>query len=123
MTTVVILFGVLMVAVGGYAAARPLGFAESLRALWFGPYGVLAASGLRVVAGLALVGAAAESRFPLTLSLFGATALFAAALLLLAGRERFDPLVRWFLARSPELVRAWGGVAVALGAFFIYAVV
>ena len=123
MSIIDILFGVLILGLGLSLVFRPswiLGVMESGREeTWLYAAAVVA----RLVLGIALIQAAAISKFPMVILVLGWIALIAAAVLLVIGKSRFTRLVGW----AVPLLKPWGrigGVAgAAFGAFLIYAFV
>ena len=120
MEVIVTLLGVLIVGVSLALVVRPLAILG-----WIGgiPSEVRfwSAIGLRLVLGGVVIAVAPECRAPRIVQAVGAVAIAAAFGLLLLGRQRLDQLVDWWQAQSPGAVRAWSGIALALGAFLVYA--
>ena len=78
----------------------------------------------RLLLGTALILVAAESRFPLVLTVLGWLSIIAAVVLALIGRKGMQRMMRWFIDKTSQAVtRAWLLLAAVFGAFLIYAVV
>jgi hypothetical protein len=76
---------------------------------------------VRALLGWVMIQQSMHSKFPLTIEIIGWLMLFAALLLLVLGRSRFTRLIRWLLTRLRQLSRLAGLVALAFGAFLVYA--
>jgi hypothetical protein len=86
------------------------------------PAGLYVVAALRVVIGLVFLGAASPSRMPRTLRVIGIVALVAGLTTPFLGVERARAIMSWLLAPGPVVVRLLALLAVAFGAFIIYAV-
>jgi hypothetical protein len=71
--------------------------------------------GLRVGFGILFLLAAPHCRLPDFVRVVGALELAAAPVLLVAGAERLEGFVSWWLQRSPAFVRYWCSAALAFG--------
>lgn len=107
----------LVAAFGMVAPRAMLGWIEGIPGHWR----VGLAVAIRSVSGAVLVAAAPDTRWPTAVAAVGVAALVAAIGLVAVGRRRFDALLAWWIARPDGIVRAWCGVALALGAFLIVA--
>jgi hypothetical protein len=76
---------------------------------------------LRVLVGVIFVLAAAETRFPTFIWVLGIVTILAGLALPIIGAERIQWMGRWGLRRSDSMVRLWGAVAGAFGAFVAWA--
>ena len=111
------LFVLLIGAWGILAPSRILDFANR-----FGTSGGLwVASAIRVVFGLALWFAAPASRAPLLLQVLGAITVLAGVMLPFLGVDRFKALIDWGTKLSPNKLRAWCLLALALGGTLLWA--
>lgn len=123
MTTLIILFGILIAAMGFLLLFRPamvLGIMESSgEKLWL----YLVAVGARVVLGLLLLLASEQSKYPLVIEVLGWIALAAAVFLALLGPKRLGRLVRWIVDKVKPFAPIGGLIAVAFGAFLVWAFV
>ncbi len=88
---------------------------------WTGQPRFLFAVIIRVVLGAILLSEAANLKFPLAMKIIGAISILAAVILLLVGQERMDRFIDWWLKQSDKLLRVSSVLAIAFGAFFIYA--
>ncbi len=88
---------------------------------WRGQPRFLFAVIIRVVFGALLLSEAANLKFPLAVKIIGAITILAAVVLLLVGQERMDRFIDWWLKQSDKLLRVSSVLAIAFGAFFIYA--
>jgi len=85
------------------------------------PNGLLVAAGIRVVFGGLLLTAAATSRAPNLLRLFGAVILIVGLLTPVYGPERAHRVLQIAAANQGEYFRIGGTVAIALGMAFVWA--
>ena len=76
---------------------------------------------VRLVMGVMLLTAAAETRFPTVVTAIGVIAVVAACAIPLMGYERLDRLVSWWIRRPPLVISAWSVLAVLFGGFLVYA--
>ena len=118
--SIVVVFAVLTIGLGALGVATP-GRLVALLARVQTPAGLVAATALRLVAGVALWLAAGASRAPLYFQIFGSLAIVAALSVPFIGLRRLEALLRWFTGRPQGLVRAWAVLALAIGASFLWA--
>lgn len=78
-------------------------------------------SGLRVLAGAALIIAAPATRLPDFILLFGVLLLAAGTSLPFLGKARVDRMAEWWLRLPNGLLRVWGALATALGGVVAWA--
>jgi hypothetical protein len=123
MNIVIILFSILIIAVGLVMIARPsvvmdimLNNADSG---WLHFLAVV----VRLILGGALISYAGQSKFPLVLQIIGGLSIAAAVVIAVLPQERFGRLIRWVFDHLGEYLRYSAGFALILGAFLIYAVV
>lgn len=83
--------------------------------------GFYAVGAVRVVIGLLLFAAARHSRMPRTLRAIGIVVLIAGLATPLFGVERSAAVFHWFSGQGPAFVRVVAVIAMALGAFVVYA--
>ena len=122
MSVVVTLFGTAIAALGILGLIRPASLIRFVSAAWQLPTGFYLAIILRLVLGVALIGAASGSRFPDTLGILGIISIVAALVASSVGFERLRAFVQWWIAQPSGFVRAWALVAAAFGVFLVYAV-
>jgi hypothetical protein len=118
---VALLFGLVAAGVGMLAFAAPERFLTGVR-VFETPLGLYGAAAIRVVFGIALLGAAPASRAPRALRVLGAVVLLAGLLTPFVGVERARAIMDWWSARGAGFMRLWAAVAVAFGAFVVHAV-
>jgi len=75
----------------------------------------------RVTLGIALLMAAPQSKFPLTLEIIGWLAIGAAVFIGAMGRARFSKLMTWAVGLPTSLGHVSGLFAIFFGGFLIYA--
>lgn len=83
--------------------------------------GLYIVAGVRVAVGLLLLFAARRSRMPRALRALGIVIIIAGLITPLFGVERSASMFNWLSAQGPALVRMVAIVAIALGAFIVYA--
>ncbi len=119
----IIAFGLLILIMSGLMTVRP----EPLRDFLIRHSGEtwmhVAAAGVRIVMGFALILYAVNSRFPLTLQVLGWIAVIAGVVLALVPPARFKQLVSWAFERFGSYTRIAGAAAFLFGAFLVYAVI
>jgi len=111
----------LIVALGALGVVSPRRLLGVVRH-FEGAAGLYAAAALRVMFGIALVLAAPTSRAPAAVRIAGWVILVAGLVTPLFGVERFRRLLAWWSARGPVFMRAWAGLALAVGLLLTYAV-
>ena len=90
---------------------------------WQTREGLWAGAALRLIFGLALWSVAPLSRFPTTLQVVGVVFIVAGLAMPFIGLARFKSMVAWWLNKPPSFTRVWAVVTLALGMFFVWAVV
>ena len=123
MTWIVALFGCIVATLGIAGVVRPNSLIDLVQSAWRTPAGLYVAVGVRIFLGVVLIAAAPDCRFPQAMRILGIIALIAGAAGLVAGFERLQHFVAWWTERSAVFVRAWSLVAVAFGAFLVFAAV
>lgn len=83
--------------------------------------GLYVIAGLRVIFGVVLLIAAAASRLPKTMRVFGSIALVAGLATPWFGVDRARAIFSWSSAHGTGLIRAWGVIALAVGGLIAYA--
>ncbi|MGV7235016.1 MAG: hypothetical protein ACQ9ET_02055 [Nitrosomonadaceae bacterium] len=78
---------------------------------------------VRLVLGIILISLSAESRYPFVIELIGWLSIIAALFFTVIGHTKFKRIMSWALSLAKPFARAGGIVAVAFGAFIIYAFV
>ena len=122
MSVIVTLFGTAIGALGILGLIRPASLIRFVSAAWQLRTGFYLAIIVRLVLGVALIGAASGSRFPDALGILGIISIVAALVASSVGFERLRAFVRWWTARPSGFIRAWALVAAAFGVFLVYAV-
>ncbi|MFQ5591998.1 MAG: hypothetical protein ACE5HE_12600 [Phycisphaerae bacterium] len=122
MSVIATIGGILIGALGIVGLVRPGGLIRFVSGFWQTRQGLWLAIIVRLVLGVALIGAAAGSRFPDALGILGILSLVAVVVALSLGYERLRTFVQWWAARPSAFIRAWGLVASVLGVFLVYAV-
>jgi hypothetical protein len=84
--------------------------------------GLYAVAAVRVVIGLLLVFAARNSRMPQTLRVLGSVIIIAGVLTPLFGVTRSAAMFYWLSLQGTTFVRVIAVVAIAIGAFVVYAI-
>jgi hypothetical protein len=116
----VVLFGLIIIAVGIFGMACP---EQSLAVVLHWPAGVLllVAVAVRVVFGMVLILAAPRCRFPRIMYAVGIAALIAALVIVLLGANRIQSVVQWWFHQPPLFVQSVYVGVVLFGAFLVYA--
>lgn len=122
MEYVVLLFGVAMLVSGMIIVAAPEKVFDPLRKHINAPGLQVAAVGVRVFIGAALITVAAESNYPTATSVLGWISILAALVLGVMGRSNFIRLMNWALGLSFSHGRIGGAIAIMIGEFLILAV-
>ena len=123
MTTLIIIFGALILFTGGVILVNPeiiFGFLSKhidkmeLQAL---------AIVVRLALGVLLILQSGVSRYPLAIEIIGWLAIAAAVIFTVIGRNNFRRLMSWALSLTKPYGRIGGIVAACFGAFLIYSFV
>lgn len=117
----VTILGVLIMALGLLGLAAPNALVRYLRQIWERPSGLYIAVIFRLLMGVVLFWAAPDSRFPITLKILGAITILAAVAIPFVGYAKLTRFLHWFTELGPGVMRAWALVAIAFGAFLVYA--
>ena len=122
MTTIALIFGVLIAALGVFGLVSP---SKLLRLEEYSrnPPSRYIASAIRMLMGATLFLAAPASRAAGVLHTLGIFIFVAGVVTLIFGPERFRKLVDWWSAHGPALARVWAALALVLGVFLVYALV
>ncbi|MBX3207882.1 MAG: hypothetical protein KF764_22745 [Labilithrix sp.] len=121
MKTAALLFGLLVLVLGVLGLLVP----ETYLMIGRGsatPVGLFAVALFRVAVGLVLIRAATGSRSPIGLRVLGALSFFAGLVTPLIGVDRARSYLDWWAAQGSGVMRAWALVAIAYGAFVVWAV-
>ena len=78
---------------------------------------------VRIVLGVLLIYQSSISKFPLVIEIIGWLSIVAAIFLAVMGRRNFKRLMSWALSLAKPIGRVGGVIAMAFGAFLIYAFV
>lgn len=120
MSVVVSILGVLAVMIGLLGLANPrfiLGLVEYYR----GPTRFRLAVGVRLVLGVLLLTVASSCRLPVLVQGVGVLSIVAATVILIAGQERFDTFIEWWLKHPPAFLRISALFALVFGILLVYA--
>jgi hypothetical protein len=120
MTFVALVFAIFVTAMGALGVLAPdrlLGLVRGVQT----PAGLYGVAVMRLVFGAAIYLAAAESRAPELLRVFGLITVLAGIVTPFIGLERVGRLIDWWSGLGPQVVRAWAVVALALGLGLAYA--
>ena len=121
MALLALLIGLLLVVQGVLGLVAPDVFVTTIRFIQTPPVMYVAAV-LRVLFGIVLVRAAAGSRAPRFLRVFGFIIVIDGLLTPFVGVWASQHILGWWSASGPALVRAFAGVSLALGLLIVYAV-
>lgn len=123
MTVAIILFGALTLLVGIVIIIDPEFVFGFFRNYMDKPVVHILAVVIRLILGAFLIHQSNISRFPLVIEILGWISIIAAVVLAVMGRLNFIRLMSWALSFSKPLGRVGGIIAMAFGAFLIYAFV
>lgn len=121
MSRVVLAFGLLLVALGIFGALAPATLLRLSRPLRT-RYGLYLAAAIRLAMGSALVLYAPSSRVPVPLTVLGALVFLGGVVTPFIGVDRLEGIVAWWSSRATVFQRAWACLALAFGAFIVWAV-
>lgn len=123
MTVLIIIFGALTLLAGIVIVIKPeviFGFLRNnLNKMVLHILAVV----IRLVLGALLIYQSDISKFPFVIEIIGWLSIVAAIFLSVMGRRNFNRLMLWALSLSKPFGRVGGILAVAFGAFLIYAFV
>jgi hypothetical protein len=119
---IVAAIGAFVVAIAFVGLVQPGALIRFVKHAWATRRGLQLAVGFRLVFGIALLLAAADSKAPLTLTVLGCVSFVSAAMIPVLGYTRALAFIDWWTQRPPGFIRAWSLVACAFGAFLVYAV-
>ena len=123
MTVLIIIFGALTLLAGIVIVINPeviFGFLRNnLEKLAVHILAVV----VRLVIGALLIYQSGISKFPFVIEVIGWLSIVAAIIIAVMGRHNFNRLMSWALSLSKPLGHVGGVLAVAFGAFLIYAFV
>ena len=116
---IVAFFGVLLVVISLAGIASPPMLLRTVGRVVDRRRGLVFAVVVRVVLGVALLLAAAVSRWPVLFQVLGWLSLAAAVAIPFIGRERLSSLVDWIQGFHPVVVRVWLVVGLLFGAVLV----
>ena len=123
MTVLIIIFGALTLLAGIVIVINPeviFGFLRNnLDRLELHVLAVV----IRIVLGVLLIYQSSISKFPFVIEIIGWLSIVAAIILAVMGRRNFNRLMSWALSLAKPIGRVGGVIAMAFGAFLIYAFV
>ena len=123
MNSLIILFGTATIVAGLIIVIKPETVFGLLRRNFESLSIHILAVVIRIIIGVALIMAAAESNYPTTILIIGWISIIAASILGIMGRKNFKRLISWALSIVPFFGRIGGLIAILFGAFLIHAVV
>lgn len=122
MTILVMIFGLLLIAMGLTAMISP-GLLLRYSDQFLTQTGLYAAMIIRLVMGVVLILAAPETRVPQALTVFGVIIFISGVITPLIGLERARRMVAYITSKPLTFQRVWASMALAIGLFLIWAVV
>jgi hypothetical protein len=123
MTLVIIIFGALTLLAGIVIIINPEAIFGFLRNNLDKVELHILAVVIRIVLGVLLIYQSSLSKFPLVIEVIGWLSIVAAIILAVMGRRNFKRLMSWALSLAKPIGRVGGVIAMAFGAFLIYAFV
>jgi hypothetical protein len=123
MTVLIIIFGALTLLAGIVILINPEVIFGFLRNNLDKLVLHILAVAIRLVIGALLIYQSNVSKFPFVIEVIGWLSIVAAMFLAVIGRRNFNRLMSWALSLSKPFGRVGGILAVAFGAFLIYAFV
>ena len=123
MTVLIIIFGALTLLAGIVIVINPDGIFGFLRNNLDKLVLHIIAVVVRLVIGVLLIYQANVSKFPFVIEIIGLLSIVAAIFIAVMGRRNFNRVMLWALSLSKPFGRVGGILAVAFGAFLIYAFV
>ncbi len=123
MTLLIIIFGALTLLAGIVIVINPEVIFGFLRNNLDKLVLHIIAVAVRLVIGALLIYQSNISKFPLVIEVIGWLSIVAAIFIAVMGRRKFNRLMSWALSLSKPFGRVGGALAVAFGAFLIYAFV
>lgn len=120
--SIVLVFGLTIALLCVYGVFSPSRLMQNVMTIWNRRDGMVMAVLVRLLLGLNLLFAAAGSRYPTALLVLGALTIFAAAVLLLLGRQRVDRLIDWAGSLSGLWLRLWLLLGLGFAVFLVHAV-
>lgn len=123
MTVIIIIFGALTLLAGIVIVINPEVIFGFLRNNLDRLELHILAVAVRIVLGVLLIYQSSVSKFPLVMEIIGWVSVVAAIFLAVMGRRNFNRLMSWALSLAKPIGRVGGALAMAFGAFLIYAFV
>jgi hypothetical protein len=121
MSLAVALFGIFVIVLGATGIVSPARLFTLVSRLQ-SQSGLYFAAGIRILLGAALIFAAADSRAPVYLQVFGGVALLAGVATPFFGLRRFETLLLWWRERRTAIVRLWCLLVILIGLSLVWAV-
>ena len=122
MTTIVLLFGILIVLLGVYGIAKPVPFLRFV-SRFRSPTWLNVAAIIRIALGIVLLLAAPDCRFTTALQILGVLIILAGVVLPMLKRSSVEGMMDWFIGLSLPAIRVWCVVAILFGLILIYTAV
>jgi len=123
MTLVIIAFAALTLVAGAVIVMNPDIVFGFLRDNLNKPGLHILAVVVRLALGALLIHQSDLSRFPVAIEVIGWISILAAVSLAVMGRRNFNRLMSWALSVAKPFARIGGAIAMAFGAFLVYAFV
>ena len=120
MTSIVALFGVVIILLGVLGLVRPGNLIRLVLGAWQSRKGFYFAIGIRIVFGIILLLTASQSRFPDAFRILGIISVVAATAAPFLGFDRLQRFVQKWSMRSPGIIRGWLVMTAAFGVFLLY---
>lgn len=117
----IIVFGVLVGALGLLGFVYPDRLLSVVTGAWRTRAGLYAGAALRIVFGLILIAGASATRYPHFVGFVGWVAVVAGLSYPLIGYQRMLRFIGWWRGRSDSFIRVWSLVASAFGVWLIHA--
>jgi hypothetical protein len=108
----------MMVSIAGLVSPERM---MTLRRSYYTPLGLYTAGSVRVFMGLVLILAASTSRWPKAVRALGAVMVLQALAANLMGLEHARAIMEWEAAQGTALLRTGAVIALAAGAFIVFA--
>lgn len=119
MKIIIVLFGILICLGGLVILLAPDRF-KNVMNKWTGQPRFLFAVIVRILFGALLLYEATNLKFSFVMKIIGVISVLAAIVILLAGQERMDRFIDWWMRMSDNTLRIWSVFVFAFGGFLIY---
>ncbi len=120
MNTMALVVSLLLAALALWAVVVPQRLTELARSL-LTPAGMCATAVGRLVLGIILVVAAADSRLPWTVRSVGVISILGGVIAPMFGLDRHRQILEWWTAQGFAFMRAWSALALAVSIVLVYA--